>query len=218
MKRSFFISRNLSESSLLLNFLKDNEWQVHCQSLIKIEPVNFNIETETDWIFISSSNGARILLESYSPPINTKIGVVGEATGKAVKQFGFEPAFIGTSGDMEKVGPAFAKVLGQDSVLFVGADRGSEKLRNCLPANQVSFVPIYSTKLLANQDLPITDVVYLTSPSNAEAYLSVNSLIGKTVIIIGHTTAEFLELKGIENILIPKSPKEEDVVEVIKSL
>jgi uroporphyrinogen-III synthase len=186
--------------------------------LIEIEPVNFNIETETDWIFISSSNGARILLESYYPTINTKIGVVGAATGKTVKQFGFEPTFIGTPGDMEKVGAAFAKVLGHDSVLFVGADGGSEKLRNCLHANQVSFVPIYSTKLLTNQDLPITDVVYLTSPSNAEAYLSVNSLIGKTVIVIGNTTAEFLELKGIENILIPKSPKEEDVVELIKSL
>ncbi|MGB0369428.1 MAG: uroporphyrinogen-III synthase, partial [Flavobacteriales bacterium] len=83
MKRSIFISRNLSESSPLLQFLATNNWDVHHQSLIEIESLKFSIADELDWIFISSSNGAKILLQSYTPTPQTKIGVVGEATAKA---------------------------------------------------------------------------------------------------------------------------------------
>ncbi|MGB1317021.1 MAG: uroporphyrinogen-III synthase [Flavobacteriales bacterium] len=218
MKRSIFISRNLSESSPLLQFLAANNWDVHHQSLIEIEPLKFSITGELDWIFISSSNGARILLQSYTPKEETKIGVVGEATAKAVRKHGLEPAFIGNSGNMELVGTSFAEKLETGRVLFVGAEGGSEKLRNSLPQEQVSFVPIYRTKLKSEQHLPETNVVYLTSPSNAKAYLAVNPLFGKTAVAIGNTTAEFLASNGVKNIEILDTPTEEAVIELLEAL
>ncbi|MCF8276194.1 MAG: uroporphyrinogen-III synthase [Flavobacteriales bacterium] len=218
MKRSIFISRSLTGNSLLLAFLQENDWEFHGQSLIHVEPIPFRIDAEFDWIFIASSNGAKILLNSYSIPETTKVGVVGEATAKAVKNFGIFPDFIGKTGNMNELGDLLARTIGRGSVLFVGADGGSEKIRSAIPANQRTFLPIYRTILKDDIDIPETEIVYLTSPSNAKSYSNNASLKGKTVIAIGHTTADFLAVQGIRNVLIPASPKEEDVIKLLRGI
>lgn len=218
MKRSIFISRNLPEDSHLLSYLLENDWAVHHRSLIEIVPVPFEVTEETDWIFLSSSNGAHILFERYTPSKNVKIGVVGKATAEAVRKHGFEPAFVGDSGNMHQVGHDFVLALGHKSVMFYGAEGGSEKLRSELPEKQVHFTPIYRTQLVENATIPETEVVYLTSPSNATAYLNNASLSGKKVIAIGNTTAEFLASKGISNIHIPSAPTEEHVIGLLRRI
>jgi uroporphyrinogen-III synthase len=184
--------------------------------LIQIQPVPFEINHKTDWIFVSSGNGTRILFEDYKPPSTIKIGVVGKATAEAVRSFGLEPSFIGETGDMHEVGRQFTSVLGHRTVIFYGAEGGSKILQNELPEEQVSFTPIYSTELRKGIDLPDTEFVFLTSPSNARAYLDNASLDGKHVIAIGNTTSGFLENKGVEDIHIPSAPTEEHVVGLLK--
>ena len=206
MKQSIFISRNLSSDSKLLEHLNTNGWEVHAQSLIRIEPIPFEVEGEYDWIFIASSNGAKLLLNSFAVPDRTKIGVVGEATARAVKSFGIFPDFIGKSGNMNELGDALARTIGKTSVLFVGAEGGSEKIRSAIPSNQRTFLPIYRTLLVENVTIPETEIVFLTSPSNAKSYLKNASLEGKVIIAIGNTTADFLKQQGAKNVLIPSSP------------
>lgn len=218
MNRSIFITRELVEASPLLSYLTENGWKVYDRSLIEIKRIPFKINVDTDWIFLSSSNGARILLESFKPDKNVKIGVVGNATANAVRKLGFDVDFMGDSGDMHDVGTKFVPVLGSKTVLFCGAEDGSEKLRSELPQKQVSFIPIYRTELKSKVDIPETSVVFLTSPSNATAYLNNASLKDKTVIAIGNTTAEFLEGKGVEKVLIPSAPTEEHVVALLRRL
>ncbi len=218
MKRSIFISRHLAEDSRLLAYLTQNDWEVHHRSLIRIEPIPFRMEKEYDWIFLSSSNGATLLLQQWQPPQGTHIGVVGQATAATVRSFGYEPEFVGASGNMHEVGTHFVPVLGNKSVLFCGAEGGSEKLRSELPHHQVHFLPIYRTVSETEAALPATEVVFLTSPSNAQGYLNCATLEGRTVIAIGHTTAEFLQLQGVENVLIPAAPTEEHVVALLKRL
>ena len=218
MKRSIFISRNLPADSLLLRFLNKNNYEVYQQSLIQIEPIPFKIEEEYDWIFLASSNGAKLLLSSYSPPENTKIGAVGEATAKAVKAFGIFPDFIGKTGDMKHLGDMLARTIGTNTVLFAGAEGGSERIRSAVPNIQRTFLPIYRTVLAGNQSIPDTSVVFLTSPSNAKSYLNSTKSKGKVVIAIGNTTAEFLKQEGIPNVFIPASPREEDLIELLKKL
>lgn len=218
MKRSIFISRNLPANSLLLNFLNENNWTVHHQSLIHIEPIPFKIEEEYDWIFIASSNGAKLLLSSFTPSDSTKIGVVGEATAKAVKAFGIFPDFIGKTGDMKHLGDMLARTIGTNTVLFAGAKGGSEKIRSAIPEKQHTFLPIYRTILVAEESIPETDVVFLTSPSNAKSYLKSASLKGKKIIAIGNTTADFLSQQGAKNVLIPASPTEQDLIELLNKL
>jgi uroporphyrinogen-III synthase len=218
LSKSIFISRNLNEESLLLSYFQRNNWEVHHQSLIEIQPSPFEVDNETDWIFVSSSNGARILFENYSPKPDVKIGVVGAATADAVRSFGLEPSFIGKTGDMHEVGRHFVPVLAHKSVTFYGAEGGSEILRNELPKEQVSFTPIYGTVLKSVVKIPSTEFVYLTSPSNAQAYLNNTSLRGKHIIAIGNTTANFLKEQGFDDIHIPSAPTEEHVIGLLKRL
>lgn len=218
MKQSIFISRDLSADSILLQFLNANDWDVHYQSLIRIEPIPFVIEEEYDWIFIASSNGAKLLLNSFSVPETTKVGVVGEATARAVKSFGIFPDFIGKTGNMIELGDLLARTIGKSSVLFVGAEGGSEKVRSAIPSNQRTFLPIYRTILAENITIPETEIVFLTSPSNAKSYLKNASLTEKKVIAIGNTTAKYLLDCMITYIHIPMSPTEEHTVELINKL
>lgn len=218
MKHSIFISRHLAPDSHLLAYLTEHHWEVHHRSLIRIEPIPFQLQKEYDWVFLSSSNGARLLLTAWHPPQGTHMAVVGEATAATVRSFGYEPAFVGTSGNMHEVGTRFVPVLGNKSVLFCGAEGGSEKLRSELPPHQVHFLPIYRTVSETDSAIPPTEVVFLTSPSNAQGYLNSATLHGKTVIAIGHTTAEFLHQQGVEQVHIPSAPTEEHVVALLKRL
>ena len=218
MKRSIFISRNLGKSSRLLSYLLENDWEVHHRSLIEIVPIPFDVSHETDWIFLSSSNGARILFENYTPPKGVKIGTVGNATAEAVQSFGFTPLFVGDSGDMTEVGHRFVSVLGHKNVMFFGAENGSAKLRSALPDKQVFFTPIYKTELASGINIPETEWIYLTSPSNTKAYLNNAYLNGKKVIAIGNTTAEFLKQHGIDEVHIPSAPTEEHVIGLLRRL
>ena len=217
MKQSIFISRNLSSDSKLLVHLNTNDWEVYAQSLISIEQISFEVEGEYDWIFIASSNGAKLLLNSFSVPDKTKIGVVGEATARAVKSFGIFPDFVGKTGNMNELGDTLARTIGKTSVLFVGAEGGSEKVRSAIPSNQRTFLPIYRTLLAEHVTIPETEVVLFTSPSNAKSYLKNASLEGKVIIAIGNTTADFLKQQGAKNVLIPSSPREEDLIELLRN-
>ncbi len=218
MKHSIFISRNLPKDSHLLSYLLENNWEVHHESLIEIQSIPFEIEHETDWIFVSSSNGARILFEDYKPADNIKIGVVGKATAEAVRSFGLQPSFIGETGDMHQVGRQFVPVLAHKSVMFYGAAGGSEILRSELPEEQVSFTPIYRTGLRTDVNIPKTEFVFLSSPSNAKAYLENASLEGKHIIAIGNTTAKFLTERGLTDIHVPSAPTEEHVIGLLRRM
>ena len=218
MTRSIFISRDLPDNSSLLAYLENNGWTVHSSSLIRIEPIDFKIERDYDWIFLSSSNGAKILFHSYQLPEHTKLGVVGQATAKTVKSFGLFPDFVGETGNMDELGDLLARTIGSNTVLFAGAKGGSEKVRWAIPEAQQDFIPVYETVLRDDVEIPETEVVFLTSPSNAKNYLTSNSLNGKIAIAIGQTTAGFLRENGVKNVLIPRTPKEEDLIDLIGSL
>jgi uroporphyrinogen-III synthase len=198
--------------------LNENGWEVYHRSLIEIEFIPFEIKDNFDWIFVSSSNGARLLFANFEPPENTKIGVVGEATAAVVRSFGFFPDFIGKTGNMNELGDLLARTIGKSTVLFVGAQGGSEKIRSFIPIKQWAFIPIYRTVLDSDLAIPETDVVFLTSPSNVRSYLRNTSLKGKIVLAIGHTTADFLRDNHVWNVLIPASPKESDVVKLLKRI
>ncbi len=218
MKSSIFISLKLASDSFLLAYLKKNEWIYYDQPLITIEPIPFKIEGNYDWIFLSSSNGAKILLSSYTPNDETRIGAVGEATAKTLNKFGIFPDFLGDSGNMDQLADRLARTVGSGSVLFVGAEGGSEKIRNAIPSLQTNFVAVYRTDQLEDVEIPNTTHVFLTSPSNAKNYLRYTDISGKQIIAIGNTTADLLASRGVKNVLMPATPNEKDVVELLARL
>jgi len=219
LKRSIFITRKLSAESVLRKKLTKNGWEVFAESLIRIISLDFSVEKQDfDWLFLSSSNGARIFLNTFTPKRKIKIGVVGEATAAAVRKFGFEPTFIGNTGNVDWLGKRFAKQIGTATVLFAGAESGSKKIRSFLPKDQIQSISIYRTTQRNDVSIPETSVVFLTSPSNAASYLKVNNLNGRIIVCIGQTTAEFVKNKGYSKILIPKSAAEVDVIDLLLHL
>lgn len=216
MSRSIFISRDLNEDDQLIIGLKKAGFKIHAHSLISIETYVFTLpKLEFDWVFLASSNAARIFLPSS---YKFKIGVAGPATANAVSDLGFEVDFIGHGGDMEDVGSKFAQEVGEAVVLFPCAEGGSKKIQSQLPKNQVIDFPIYETVPKENIDLPDTDIVFLSSPSNAKVYLDKVDVSDKIVIAIGETTREFLLKNGANGVRVPKSPEPDSILDLILGL
>lgn len=197
--------------------LKSAGFEVHAFSLIEIEEVVFVLpKFEFDWIFLASSNAAKTFLPSYSSSV--KIATAGPATAKAVKNLGYEVSFTGSGGDMIEVGKQFAKEVGTANVLFPCAEGRSKKIQLQFQAEQVIDLPIYRTIAKQDVEIPDTDIVFLSSPSNAKAYIENLELTGKITIAIGQTTKEFLIENGIENILVPETPEPGSILDLILSL
>jgi uroporphyrinogen-III synthase len=207
----------LDEEGFLFANLKEAGFQVYDCSLITIEKLVFTSpKFEFDWVFLASSNAAKIFLPSFSGKV--KIAVVGSATAKAVTDLGFEVSFTGAGGNMAAVGKLFAKETRSSPVLFPCAEEGSKKIQHQLHEDQVIDLPIYRS--VAKQDIviPETSIVFLSSPSNAKIYLDHINPGNKTIVAIGETTREFLTEKGILNVLVPKSPELDSILDLILGL
>lgn len=189
------------------------------QSLIQIKPIPFTINNLSfHWIFLSSSNGAKMLFDNFNPNENVKIAAVGHATAQAISEYGHIAQFVGKTGDMKVVGNQFRKVINDGIVLFAGAEGGSRIISSYLPEKQTQFVTTYRTEIRKNIEVPTTEIAFLTSPSNAKAYLSRVVEPSQIIIAIGNTTEAYLKSEGIEDIQVPKSPQEEDVINLIERL
>lgn len=217
--RTVFISRDLPPQSAFRTALEAAGWKVHAQSLITVTPLPFTVPNEHfDWVFFSSSHGANLFLNSYDGPMDFKVGTVGRATAKVVESHGITPDFIGEGGDALKVGRELADTVKDAKVLFAGAEHGSGKVRSFLRPEQVLLLAVYRTASATDADIPDTDVVYLTSPSNARAYLGAHGSDGRAFVAIGTTTADFLKEHGVKEVLLPTSPQEKHVLEVLNGL
>ena len=214
---SIFISRDLSSEDIFLNGLKEAGIQVYHQSLIQITPIPFKVPQQGfEWIFLASSNAAKIFLPSYSG--NAKVGVAGKATAAEVLKFGYEVDYQGSGGDMDQVGKEFAEMVQGESVVFPCAESGSKRVMSHLSDDQVTTLPIYRTVGIDNPTIPETDAVFLSSPSNAKVFLEHAARRADHVIAIGNTTADFLKENGIKDVVIPENPEPVSILKRILAL
>ncbi len=199
--------------------LEQAGWTVFAQSLIDIVPLDFAMPNQPlDWVFFSSSHGADLFLHNYKGPHNFKIGVVGTATADVVHSHGLIPNYVGHSGNMMEVAQELAAVVDGGNVFFAGAESGSARVRSALQPHQITLLPVYRTEPILDAQIPHTDVVYLTSPSNAKAYLAQHSIAYQTWVAIGQTTADFLKENGVAEVLVPPTPNREDVLNLLLAL
>jgi len=217
--KTIFISRDLPLHSPFRKELENAGWTVHAQSLINIVPLKFKVpEKPFQWVFFSSSYGADLFLHNYEGPKDFKVGTAGLATAEVVRTHGIEPDFIGLSGDMLEVAHELKHIVGDETVLFAGAEGGSERVKSHLSAEQKILLPVYRTEPNMAADIPETDVVYLTSPSNARAYLAQHDIAEKRFCAIGTTTADHLKENGVGEVHIPKTPQTKHVLRMLLSL
>ena len=208
-----FISRNESDAHELVTSLKSSNYTTHCQSLIQVEFLPFNINKAYDWVFFSSSNGVRSFFQQF-PQAHAKFAAIGPATASAVP---FECDFVGEGTNTEEIARLFFHLAGSERVLFPSATDSVNSAANLFDVDQIEIISTYKKQRLGIE-LPQARLYLFSSPSNVYAAQEKNVLVGMNCVAYGNATANALKSAGVRNIHRVSSWNQEEIANDLKSL
>ncbi len=208
-----FISRSESDAQEIVSSLKGSNYSLHCQALITVDFLPFNIKKEFDWVFFSSSNGARSFFEQTTN-VNAKYAAIGPATASTVP---FECDFVGEGTNTEEIARMFFHLVGNERVLFPSAADSLNSTANLFNSEQVEIISTYKKTRLA-LTLPEARLYLFSSPSNVYAAQEMNDLVGMICVAYGTATASALKAAGVRNIHLVSSWNQEEIATDLKSL
>ncbi len=207
LKKSVFITRDLTPDSDFLYLLSEEGWQVNGFSLLEFEGVPFTYP-RVDWIFFYSKNGIKFFFEQEEYA-NEKLAVMSKASAEYLLEYNVAADFIGT-GDATTTAPAFLRMAKGQRVLFPHAKNSRHSIRQIIE-NEIIAIDIVVYKNQKTSNFPPSDaaVLVFTSPMNVEAYFEKYSLKQKQKLVaIGHTTATKLTVLGLHKFKIATEPNE----------
>ncbi len=211
-----FISRTLKADSVLYR-LTDKGYTISGQSLIDIELLDFNLDETYQAVFFYSKTAIQHFFSKETYQTDLSYGVIGSASAGLFESLcGHAPHIIG-HGNMKNLYHEISNAWTGLTVLIPQATQSLQRLENNVKTINCISKPIY--KNLINQDIELPDaqIILLTSPMNAEAYLSLQSLEGKSLFAIGSSTAQRIEaITGLE---VPycKNPSEKSLYNLVLS-
>jgi len=215
---TIFISRDLSEDSILKNKLTELGYKVVDQSLIQFSQIRFSYSPLSDWIFFSSKNAIKYFF-AQNPVIQrkTRFAVFGIGSARYLKKFDKVADFIGEGNNATVIAKQFAQLIHNETVLFPMALDSLQTVQRQLGYNNVAKdLYVYKTDIKKDFDIPKTEILLFTSPSNVEAYFSKYQLSeGQKAIAIGTTTQQKLNSYGVKNVELPDSFCEESLLQKI---
>ncbi|MEN9638998.1 MAG: hypothetical protein RLZZ262_866 [Bacteroidota bacterium] len=211
-----FISRELEDWADVITACADLPVQWHCQSLIRLTPLSFELPRgDFDWVFFSSKEAVKSFFSIQPPSHHLKFAAIGKATARALATH-VQPSFIGQSKDTQEVGKSFAQHIGAAKVLFPISDISLRTIQQQLPAEQVLDLIVYSTAHV-EVIIPEKDLYIFTSPSNVEAYFNHNQLPQKAQIAaFGASTASHLSRFTDKTVVILDHPDPRKMAAAIK--
>jgi uroporphyrinogen-III synthase len=195
-----FISKKLSYAPLI-RLLNAYNIDYVDESLIAFRNHPFTCPSEKsyDVIFFSSPRSVDYYLAECEVPSDKLIGCIGKSTSQHLEKNHLRVDFEGIkSGKPKEVAHDFSTFVGEKNVLFPQSSQSHKSMQDMLEASQVTNLVVYETipKPIRLQQQPT--IVVFTSPSNASAYLSVNTISGSEVVIAwGKTTEAFLKTQGV---------------------
>ena len=208
-----FISRSESDVRELVLSLNSSNYSAHCQSLISLEFLSFNIKKDFDWVFFSSSNGARSFFQQTTN-VNAKYAAIGPATASAVP---FECDFVGEGTNTEEIARMFFHLVGNERVLFPSAEDSLNSTANLFNQGQIEIISTYKKTRLA-LPLPEARLYLFSSPSNVYAAQESNDLVGMNCVAYGAATASALKAAGVRNIHLVSSWGQLEIANDLRSL
>jgi len=208
-----FISRSESDAQDIVASLNNSNYNSHCQSLIKVEFLSFNIKKEFDWVFFSSSNGARSFFQQATN-VNAKYAAIGLATASAVP---FECDFVGEGTNTEEIARMFFHLVGNERVLFPSAEDSLNSTANLFKSEQVEIISTYKKDRVA-MELPEARLYLFSSPSNVYAAQERNDLSKLNCLAYGSATAKALQDAGVRNIHLVSSWNQKEIAKDLKLL
>lgn len=216
--KSIFISRKLVSDSPFLTLLKKDEFNIIDQSLIQISQIRFSYTPQTDWIFFTSKNSIDYFF-AQNPNVTTRVkyGVISSASAKHLSNHKVAADFIGKGVNLVHIAREFRDVLQNDSVLFPQAIDSYQTIQKQLAFTNTCYnLYVYKTSIRIDIDVPYSDILIFTSPSNVIAYYNkYRPDPRQKVIAMGSTTRYKLNESKVSNVLIPNSFDEEGLVDVL---
>ena len=115
---------------------------------------------------------------------------MGKGTAEELRTFVKQIHFIGTQADTIAVGKDFAKIAGNQKVLFLIAKGSRRTIQKQFDKyHNVIDCIVYETLPLAVEKIPEYEVIVFTSPSSVESYTANHTFaIDKRYIAIGKST------------------------------
>jgi hydroxymethylbilane synthase len=204
---SVFITRNLKESEYFFKVLNGNGFSVSGRSLIEMKPVSFKQVPKTDWIFFSSKHAVNFFFNQKPKLDHPKFACVGKSTAATLRKFNVRADFIGYSTDTKLTGKQFASRVGDGTVLFPQAKGSLKSVQSgFVRREQVIDLIVYETLRRNEEEIPKSDIMVFTSPSNVESYFEKNKLDEKQkVVAMGDATAGALRNFAVSRAAMPQS-------------
>jgi len=216
--KSLFISKDLSDLSVLPTFCMDNSIELLAQSLISFDALLFESTSTPEVIFFSSIRAAQFYIEHVEIPPSCEIACIGSKTANKLKAIGLRVSFVGeTAGEPKIVAEKFKEWLKGRKVLIPSSQQSNRTIASALPIDQVEELVIYRT-IACTTIISACDVYVFTSPSNFLSFIEKNTLTStQTVIAWGKTTEKAILNSGyIVNATLTFAA-EEELVKVLTS-
>lgn len=230
---SIFITRDLLPDSVFQSKLKSVGFEVHGESLIQFDPVQFTEVPKADWVFFYSKNAVRFYFEGLQNPDfwkgkqlrqgpprkmqSVKYAAYGSATAAYLHQHhNVQVQFVGSAKPKRTAEALMVMAAGQ-RILFPCAKQSRHSLYKYIRyKTDAEKLIVYDNYIKEDFDIPKSDILVFTSPLNAKAYFQKYKIIKKQKIIaIGRTTSTALKRIGIPKLSIAKFPSEEALADLI---
>lgn len=214
-----FYSRNPEQALKLKTYCEEKSINLRAQALILFEANNFIIDNLAyDVVFFSSPRSVDFSLNALLDKSQPKLACIGAQTKLHLENLGHSVSFFGSNNsEPSLVADEFKTWLGNKKVLFPISDQSKQSISKVLPQKQCVEVVVYRTLENPIHVLPNPNIVVLSSPSNAAAYLRLNKISSRQLIYcFGRTTQNYLKEQGLRAEIL-NSPTEEGVIEMLKN-
>lgn len=215
--QTLFISKKLSDNSQFRE-LEKYDVTITDKPLIRFTQIPFSYTPQSKWIFFPSKNAIDFFFVQ-NPQIaeGTLYGVIGKPSAAHLATFGKTADFIGEGVDVAQIAKHFREVLKDDSVLFPQAMESMRSIQKHIAFSNTLFnLYTYKTSLRDDFEIPYTDIVIFTSPSNVEAYFAKYKIDERQrVIAMGNATRFRLSEFGIKNVSTPATFGEEGLLQLL---
>ncbi len=222
-KQTILITRNENQDSFISKACISLDFNLIANPFILFNKIGLdkslivNYLTKTNWLFFGSKNIVDFFMElEISIPNHIKIASIGSGTGARIKEYGFTVDFQGDGNNTEEIGLDFAKLLGNQIVLFPIGKKSLRSIQTQLPKENILEVEIYDTLSKPQKINSYLDILVFTSPSNVKGYFELNEILEtQKVIAIGNSTAKKLHEFGIYEPVICRNSDDLSISEAL---
>lgn len=219
MSKKIFISKPIIEIQELVEFCKENDFELVAHSFLSFMAIPFDFPVETNVVFFGSKRGVEYFIDQQSIPKNIEIACVGDGTANYLKSKGYNPSFIGEkSGKIDSVAKDFKSWLGNRKVVFAQAKNSNRSISSVINSTNATEISVYET-IINSAKIEESDIYVFTSPSNVDGFLIENTISENSIIIAwGDTTEKHLIKNGFHVYQKLKSSSISELVRILNCL